>query len=298
MERELWRTLYRWLLNHAKHPRPKSVWYTDQLIAAVWLWAVLHERSVTWASNRRNWPEDLLTFELPSQPTLSRRLNCERFKQFLAAMHQSLNDQQFHAQQTLVKTIDSKPLPVGAYCNAKDARWGQGSRTKQRGYKLHALYGQGPLPIAFEVVPMNASEQRVAKRLLRRLHGDHGGYVLADSVYEVNWLYPIAHAHQHQLIAPRKSAGGNIARDARERARLRSIDLLEGPCPTFGRKLYGCRTDIERRFSHLCSGVGGLLSLPPFVRGLGTTNRWVSGKLLIAAARWWGRKHRTYNAVA
>ena len=96
MERELWKTLYQWLLEHATQRGPKGVWYSNTLIAAVWLWAVLHERAVSWATDPRNWPDDLLTFELPSQSTLSRRLNSESFRRFLAALHESLNDQQFH----------------------------------------------------------------------------------------------------------------------------------------------------------------------------------------------------------
>lgn len=297
MERELWNTLYQWILEHANGRRCKGVWYSDTLIAAVWLWAVLHERSVSWATQPCNWPKDLLTFELPSQPTLSRRLKRESFRLFLATLHESLNHRRFAAQQTLVKTMDSKPLPVSAYSNAKDARWGRGLRTQQRGYKLHVLYGKGPLPIAFEVVPMNASEQRVAKRLLPRLEQQFPGYVLADSVYDVNDLYPIATTQGHQLLTPRKSPQKNVAHNARDPARLRSIDLLEGPCHTFGRTLYAQRTEVERRLSHLCSGVGGLYSLPPFVRGLRTVNRWISGKLLIAAARA-TRKRRTYHAAA
>ena len=300
MERELWLTLYRWILHHANlDPRrrgPKGVWYTDALVAAVWLWAVLHDRAVCWATQRCNWPDDLLHFELPSQSTMSRRLNNASFKQFLAELHQTLNRTRFGAQQTLVKVMDSKPLPVGAYSAAKDARWGQGSRCQQRGYKLHGLYGAGPLPIAFEVTPMNASEQRVARRLLRQLDGVQG-YVLADSVYEVNTLYAIASMYGHQLLSPRKCPGKNVAADARHPSRLRSIDLLEGPFPAFGRALYGRRTEVERRFSLLCSGPGGFLCLPPFVRWLPNVNRWMSGKLLIAAARWQCR-NKSYEVAA
>jgi hypothetical protein len=294
MERELWVILYHWLLEHAtRHHRPKGAWYSDRIIVAVWLWAVLHERAGSWAVQRRNWPAELLCFQLPSQSTLSRRLRSDRLQHLLAHLHEALN-RRFDAQQTLVKMIDAKPLPVGAYSHAKDARWGHGGRTLLRGYKLHAIYGAGPLPIAWAVVPMNASEQRVAKRLLKRLCG--GGYVLADGVYEINALYRIAAAQNHQLLAPRKSPDKGIATDARDPSRLRSIDLLEGPFRTFGQTLYAMRTGIERRFSRLCSGPG-LLPLPPFVRWLDKVHRWVSAKLLIEAARWY-RKYRRYESTA
>jgi hypothetical protein len=293
MERELWSILYRWLTTHTNRPRPRGAWYSDALIASVWFWAVLHERATSWASDRRNWPKDLLDFPLPSQSTLSRRLGSERFARFLADLHAALREA-FGASGTLVKTMDSKPLPVGAYSSAKDARWGRSTRCLQRGYKLHVLYGKGPLPLAFDVAPMNASEQRVAKRLLAQLQGV--GYVLADGVYDVNDLYPLARDHGHRLLAPRKSPHKGVADDARDPDRLRAIDLLEGPCPRFGLALYARRSGIERRFSRLCSGAG-LLSLPPFVRWLDKVHRWVSAKLLIDAASWY-RKHRSYGAAA
>jgi hypothetical protein len=300
MERELWLTMYRWVTAHAKTAaRPAGVRYTDAAVAAVWLWAVLHDRATSWAADARNWPRDLLTFELPSQSTLSRRLRTAGFRAFLAGLHDALAGRHFAAAGALVKVMDSKPLPVGAYSRAKDARWGRGARGQQRGYKLHALYGAGPLPLAWEVAPMNASEQRVARRLLGRGLGDGrgGGYVLADRVYDVNDLYPLAAARGHQLLAPRKRPGGNVGERARDPGRLRAIDLLEGPCPAFGRALYAGRTAVERHFARLCGGVGGLQGLPPFVRRLGRVNRWVAGKLLIDAARWY-RKHRGYGAAA
>src|SRR5215218_3867354 len=179
MERELYRQLYRLLSSAAitvsRSRRPRGARFSDVIIIACYLWAVLHDRPVCWAAEESNWHDDLLEFELPSQSTLSRRLRTQSARELLAAMHQPLALP--HQQHTPVKVMDSKPLPVGGYSAAKDARWGHGVRSQCKGYKLHALYGNGQLPIAWEVVPMNASEQRVAKRMLRHLQG--GGYVLA-----------------------------------------------------------------------------------------------------------------------
>lgn len=289
MERELWIALYRMLRAAARRvPRHKRVRVGDAVIVAVYVWAVLHDRPVCWATQRRNWPRDgLLDFALPSQSTMSRRLRTGGARDLMAALHEPLS----HARRddagagaTLVKVVDAKPLPVGAYSVARDARWGRGVRGQARGYKLHALYGGGPLPIAWEVVPMNASEQRVARRLFRSLAG--AGYVLADSVYDVNDLYARAADAGHQLLAPRKRPDAGLGRRAHHPARHRAIEMLEGPRPAFGRQLYGLRGSIERRFGRLTNFGGGLAPLPNWVRTLRRVRLWVHAKLLIDAARW------------
>ena len=283
MERELFVALYRLLRRLARHrPRRKRTRVGDAIIVAVYLWAALHDRPVVWATRRRNWPRDLLDFELPAQSTMSRRLRSEGVRELMAALNDALRGDH-DPQDTLVKTIDAKPLPVGAYSVAKDARWGRGVRGQVRGYKLHALYGIGPLPIAWEVVPMNASEQRVGRRLLARLRG--AGYVLADSVYDVNPLHAWAAELGHQLLAPRKRPHAGLGHRPHHPARLRAIEMLEGPTPAFGRQLYALRGSIERRFGRLTNFGGGLAPLPNWVRTLPRVRLWVGAKLMIDAAR-------------
>lgn len=288
MERELWLELYRMLLSIGNTGPIKRARFTDLAIAAVYAWAVVHDRATSWAADARNWPADLLAGHfpagLPHQSTLSRRLRRAggAIAALLAAVHAELAGGD--GSGDLVKVIDSKPLPVGAYSRARDATWGHAVKGLARGYKLHALWGGGPVPIAFEVVPMSGSEQRVAKRLFAgHLHG--GGYVLADSVYDVNDLYPRAAAAGHQLVARRKVPGGNVGARARHPGRLRAIDMLEGPCGAFGRELYAVRTTIERDFGHLTNFGGGLAPLPNWVRTLPRVRLWVQTKLLISGVR-------------
>src|SRR5688572_33165622 len=192
LERERFLRLYHLLRTLAPASRPGHCIYSDVLILMVYAWAVLHERPVSWAVDRRHWPQTLLGFDLPSQSTLSRRLRRPSLQQLLARLHEHLAED---GHDTLVKRIDSKPLPVGVYSSAKDARWGHTGLARARGYKLHAVYGRGRYPIAWEVVPMNASEQRVARRLVTHLRG--GGYLLGDSVYDVNALYARAAEQNH-----------------------------------------------------------------------------------------------------
>jgi hypothetical protein len=289
MERELWAALYRMLRRlAATRRRRKRTRVGDAVIVAVYLWAAVHDRPVVWATRRGNWPKDLLDFELPAQSTMSRRLRTDGAREMMAALHEPLCGGA-DPRATLVKVMDAKPLPVGAYSIAKDARWGRGVRGQVRGYKLHALYGAGPLPVAWEVVPMNASEQRVAKRLLSHLAAGGapcGGYVLADSVYDINDLYARAADCGHQLLAPRKRPDAGLGHRRHHPGRLRAIALLEGPDPRFGRSLYALRGSIERRFGRLTNFGGGLAPLPNWVRTLPRVRLWVAAKLLIAAARY------------
>ena len=267
-------------------PRRKRVRVGDAIIVAVYFWAVLHDRPVVWATQRRNWPNELLDFELPAQSTMSRRLRSAGVLKLMEQLHEPRRQsgRSVDPAACLVKTIDAKPLPVGAHSIAMDARWGRGVRGQMRGYKLHALYGAAALPIAWEVVPMNASEQRVARRLLMHLSG--GGYVLGDSVYDVNHLYARAAQVNHQLLAPRKRPAAGLGHRVHQRHRLRAIEMLEGPCRQFGRQLYALRSSIERRFGRLTNFGGGLSPLPNWVRTLPRVRLWVSAKLLIDALRW------------
>lgn len=60
--------------------------------------------------------------------------------------------------------------------------------------------------------------------------------------------------------------------------------MLEGP-GDFGRDLYGQRPEIERDFAGLSSFGCGLGPLPSWVRRIWRVRNWVTGKLLINAAR-------------
>jgi hypothetical protein len=55
MERELWPLRYRILQETAREVRQKYVQHQPWVIAAVLLWAALHDRPVSWACERRHW---------------------------------------------------------------------------------------------------------------------------------------------------------------------------------------------------------------------------------------------------
>jgi len=285
MERELWESLY-WMIRAVDNCwSAKGVGYSDGVIAATYLWAAVHDRPTNWACDERHWPPDApLPFAVPSQPTMSRRLRADGVAGVLAAVHR-----QFAAAarglMLLVKAIDGKPLPVGGYSADRDARWGEACRGLARGYKLYAVWAAGcPVPLAWDVRPMDVPEPTVARRLVPQLGGYGAGYLAGDGMYDSNPLHALAAAAGHQLVAPRRRPGAGLGHRRHTPGRLRSIQLLEGG-GAFGRALRHARDAVERCFGNLTGFGGGLQPLPAWVRRPWRVRLWVQAKLLVNAAR-------------
>jgi hypothetical protein len=286
MERERWEKVYRLLVALDTHAF-RGV-FQAAAVLAVYFWAVIHDRPVSWACQRVNWTGGVPFRKLPSQPTMSRRL---RQPDVLALLTAVGEDPVVggRGEETCVKIVDGKALPVGACSKAPDARWGRATSGMAKGYKLFAIWGRGPLPIAWRVDSMNVSEENMAAQMLPELKG-RGGYVLGDKLYDSNRLYDIAASVGHQLIAARKRVGKGIGHHRHSPARLRSIDLLHGQ---FGRELYDLRRNIEHNFGNLTNFGGGLAPLPSWVRCLRRVRMWVHAKLIISALH-----HHPPNAPA
>jgi hypothetical protein len=183
----------------------------------------------------------------------------------------------------LVHVIDGKALAISAVSKDRDAGYGRGAGASQKGYKLHAVWGVGPIPLAWVLAPMNASEKTIARGLIASLLG--GGYLLADVQYDVGYLYDLAASEGFQLVAkktPGRTREG-LGHRRQSPARLRSIELL---CTKFGRALYNQRNAIECRFGTLTSTGGGLSPLPAWVRRFHRVRHWVQSKIIIAGLRW------------
>jgi len=192
----------------------------------------------------------------------------------------------------LIRIIDGKPLAVSGVTKDADATYGRGAGGMQKGYKLHTVWGGGPLPIAWALTGMNVSEKKMARQLIPELPGT--GYLLADSEYDCNDLYDLAQAADFQLIAPKRQKHRGIGHRRQSPYRLRSIELTK---TTFGKTLLTHRRSIERDFGNCTSFGGGLIGLPAWVRRFTRVRNWVHAKLLINAARWL-RKHPPTLAVA
>lgn len=279
MERERWLQLYALALDLGRS-FPQGVRYSVAVIVSVYCWAVVHDRPVSWACQRKNWPGDLLPLRrLPSQATMSRRLHSQAVQALLGQMGERLNRQR---PGQWVKAVDSKPLAVGPYSKDREARWGRATKLQfANGYKLHAVWDGRPLPAAWCLLPMNVHDAKAARLLIPQLKG--GGYLLGDRSYDSNPLYDLAAQHDHQLLAPRKQPRAKRLGNYRHSPyRLRCIELLK---TSFGQELLDEREQIERAFGGLTSFGGGLAPLPAWVRTLHRVELWLQAKLLINAVR-------------
>ena len=87
MERELWLLLYEIGTKLDKH---WGRWkYSTAEIVVVYFWCVLHDRPMAWGIDPANWPDDLRPLDLPTQPTLSRRMRRPDTQWLLLEIEQS-----------------------------------------------------------------------------------------------------------------------------------------------------------------------------------------------------------------
>ena len=281
MERELWLVLYRNLRAVSRHTTQKHVHYPPWVIAAVLLWAALHDRPVAWACKLDNWSTTRLRPPtLPSASTVSRRRTRPEFQGFLDRFAQNIHGDGPPAWELM---IDGKPLPVGRCSKDPDAK----GTPLGRGYKLHAIWGQGPLPDAWEVTSLREYEGAVAKRLLARIHGK--GYLLADGNYESSALYDAAAESGYQLLAEPDERDTGEGHRYQSPYRLQALRLFEDG---LGGALYRDRSAIERNFGNAGSFGGGLSPLPNWVRRQRRVEQWVWCKLMINAARIFNKRQK------
>jgi hypothetical protein len=278
MERKLWPVLYRAVRQVGRQMKQKGVRYQPWMIAAVMLWAALHDRPRNWACVKANWSSTKLRLvQLPSPSVLSRRVDSVGMGIFWRMLEEALRGT---AWSGLISIVDGKPLCVGGCSKDPEARLGYGADMMGRGYKLHAIWSSRMLPEAWDVTPMNHSEAIVAGDLVTQLRG--GGYLLADGSYDTNALHDQSGERGYQLLAKdrRKNAGQGHRRQSP--FRCRGMELRNSH---FGRELLKHRSEIERDFAHATNFGGGLCPLPGWVRRRHRVRTWVWCKLLINAAR-------------
>jgi hypothetical protein len=197
----------------------------------------------------------------------------------------------------LVAKLDSKPLVVGCFSKRggcaftdHDAHWGWATKAKARGYKLFCAWGDGLVPDAWTLGPMNQSDPEAGIKLVPQLTGV--AYGLGDAGHDTNNLHAACMACGRQLVSPRKRPYTNLGHGQPHNAgRLRSIEMLEKSSPSgtgaspFVRDLYAMRDQIERNYGNLCGFGGGLQSLPSWVRTPHRVALWVAAKLVINSLR-------------
>ena len=121
MERELWPLLYRLLGEVATAFHQKYVHLQPGPIAAVVLWAAIHDRSVSWACDPAHWDTAGADrpARLPSASTVSRRADAVAVGLLLRAVEARIRGA---GGPALVAVIDGKPLPVGGTARTRGRR--------------------------------------------------------------------------------------------------------------------------------------------------------------------------------
>lgn len=278
MERELFSLLMDALraLPGSRRRPPKGT-YRDLDVLAVVLWAALHDRPISWATQRRHWPPHDRRRPLPSGSTVSRRSNTPEITATLTVLILALHDEG-DGQETLV--VDGRPLKIAPHSADPDARFGRAAGGLGKGYKLHQIVDLRGNCRGFRVEPLNASEPVVARELIASLNHGEARELLADGNYDVNRLYDIAGSRGIQMLtAPRNTKAKALGHHRHSPHRLRGLRIVRNDPDVLER-----RRRIESSFGTQGNVVGGLGPLPNFVRRLRRVRRWVAAKLAIDAA--------------
>lgn len=279
MDGELWYGCYR-LLRQVQHrcPAIKRVRYSDARIVEVFLWAVMHDRPVSWACHRCHWPPQHRGKPLPSAATMSRRLRTYSVIWMLTLMGSMLRKD---GEGRWGQVLDGLPLPVGGCSKDPDAKAGKSSCGIARGYKVVALT-TGNTALNWRLGPMNLSEPKLAQQVLTDAAAiGASGYVLGDKAFDINNLHACAATHGFVLRTPRRQPGKALGHRRHHPARVQAINQLESGNPFTHHLLSKHRTDVERSFAHWGVFVGGLGPLPRFVRRPRRVALWVGAKLIL-----------------
>lgn len=287
MDGELLRWLYHRLLHGVTARRSRRCVYSDGLIALAGLFAAGHNRSVRWASDRRNWP---VWFKprLPSYSQLRRRL----LHKNVATLLRQVNDELAAGLgRSGVLSVDGKALTVAMHSRDPDATIGRVRGGFGRGYALHVVRdGKTSVILTAAVCGLRRGEATVARRLIRRA-SLNDAVLRADANYDSVRLYRDVATRGGRLIAVRRKRGRGISHSHPQHPdRLAAIATLEQSPDGHATHLRE-RSDVERGFADLGQCVG-LFALPPFVRRLHRVRRWVRAKLLLYHLTLWMRRGR------
>ena len=292
MERQLWKQIVTLMKGINKRGCNVQCDYSDAVIVKTWLWAVLHDRPVSWACQTCNWPICERRWQRPSGPTMSRRLRSKSVRWLLDQIEKLVLDPM--GLGNIVWMIDGKPLTISGHSKDRQAGYGRATGGKAKGYKIHAIVGSDGSVPHWRIAPMNKDERVMAGRMLKQTKIQ--GYLVADSNYDSNKLHQTCDDRGNlQLIAARRYGSGcGYGHRKQTDGRLRSVEILEHHTPDFGKQMMMQRNEIERFYGNLTNWGGGLTHLPPWIRTYRRVHRWVQAKFIINAIKRL-TKQTTYN---
>lgn len=275
MERELWKTIYR--LARELDRTTGNAFYRDWEIVVIYFWGVIHDRPTSWACRRDSWNVEV-PVRLPDQSTVSRRLRSGPVETVVDEIKASLCSGDDGGRYLCV---DGKPLVVSDHSKDRDARTGRAGKGFAKGYRLHAIWGNKPVPEAFRVEPLNTGEAKVARQLIAQINNNRFRWIVGDKQYDSNPLHDEAVKNNFQLTAEQKRPG-KLGHRRHSPGRIRCLNMIDTP---FCRRLLHFRDRIERRFGTLTCTATGLGPLPAWVRGLRRVRMWVKAKIITNAIR-------------
>ena len=201
MEDELLVRVYRILDELSGFKRAPRQRFADGVIALVYFWAVLNDRPMNWACDKRHWRRRNLVGPLPSSSTLCNRRRDASVQALIDALERRVLEVR---PATLVGCfiLDAKPMIVSSYSKDRHAKWGFAYDGLARGYKLFTLTDSRGNILGYRVGAMNCAEPVIACRLIGVI--DQPGYILGDAIYDSAPLHHAVACHRHdlQLIAP------------------------------------------------------------------------------------------------
>jgi len=274
MERELYKKMADIVSHLYEKTNLKRIRFTDAEIILTYMWAVIHDRPVNWACDKRNWPLYYRKKLLPDPSTMSRRLRRKDVQGLLCKVEMSLINTK---HRSVCRWIDAKGLLINNCSSDKQAGYGYAGGGMGKGYKLYAIADRNQGFVQWVIRPMNHNEGTVARELIRNL--EPGGYLVGDSAYDKNALYEIAASRSVKLVAPKRiSKAKSLGHRRHSVHRLENIERINSK---FYQGLIDGRSHIERMFGHLTNFCCGLTPLPGWIRGLNRVTNWVRAKLIL-----------------
>jgi hypothetical protein len=252
--------------------RPARCRHSDGDILRVSLWAILHDRPMSWACREENWPTKLRPSRLPDDSTVSRRWQRPELQHKASLLHE-LGVRRF-GENSRYAIVDGRPLPVGGCTKDPDARPGRSAGGMGIGYKMHALVSLRHVILSYEIRPMNEAEPTVALQLIEGMP-EAITRVLGDGVYDSMNLHRRVASVGKKLYAPIRQ--GRVGR----RQQPRRLQLLRLWRRAIGRKLEKARDEVERTFGQESNVAFGFKGLPAWARRSRRVDRWMWGKNLL-----------------
>jgi hypothetical protein len=304
MDQELWTNLKAAVdraVRAVPAPRRTAV-FSDRLIVLMLLWAVWHDRCLSWACDRKHYGGIFRPRALPSISRFARRVKTERVQQILHRTHEDLATRQTVCPFSLLSYVDAKPVPVSPVSKDPDAKRGRISGGFAKGYKLHTIVSEQRRVLVWCVSPLNTDEKVVAEHLVNHLPSGHGHcdspaqvalespLTLGDSSYDSANLHKAFTRQGRTLLTPLRCEQ-RVGPNGRPEDKLRKmgigrrqvIEAWENHAG-LARYVMKSRNNIEGTYSVL-SLACGLDRLPGFVRRLDRVRRWIGCKILLYHAR-------------